>query len=184
MSASADRRVDAHCGQRWHHDRCGKRLKLFIYLSDVTAQSHPTEIASGTHNTMYWSHDSHYFHLSRFSDESVRQHHNVAAMHGARGGGFLFDTNAMHRIQMDGDLGRLVVTLEFHAHGKILALRGSRASPCPSRKRVGWSPSRWLFGERGFPLYPPEEDASILARFEKQEQARPADKVLDNNVVA
>ena len=44
----------------------------------------------------------------------------MVAMHGPRGGGFIFDTNAMHRIQMEGELPRRVVTLEFHPHGKEL----------------------------------------------------------------
>ena len=30
----------------WHHDRCGRRLKLFVFLRDVTAGAHPMLIAA------------------------------------------------------------------------------------------------------------------------------------------
>ena len=40
----------------WHHDRCGRRLKLFIYIGDVTDASHPTQLATQSHNTIYYTH--------------------------------------------------------------------------------------------------------------------------------
>ena len=83
---------------RWHHDRCGRRLKMFIYLSNVTSRSHPTTIAAGTHNTMYYSHSPQFFDFSRYSDDHVRKHRRVEAMHGRRGGGFiLYQRHAQDR---------------------------------------------------------------------------------------
>jgi hypothetical protein len=32
----------------WHHDRCGRRLKAFVFLKDVVPESYPTQIATGT----------------------------------------------------------------------------------------------------------------------------------------
>lgn len=145
---------------KWHHDRCGRRLKMFIYLSNVTSRSHPTTIAAGTHNTMYYSHSSQFFDLSRYSDEHVRKHHRVEAMHGLRGGGFIFDTNALHKIEMIGSDPRLLLALEFHPHGKVPALRRFPDNPCPSRRKLFESlfknNTRWAHGEFDFPLYPPE----------------------------
>ena len=67
--------------------------KAFVYLSEVSASSHPTLIASGTQNTFYYTYDHPHFPLTRFSDGGVRAHHAVHAMLGPRGGGFLFDSN-------------------------------------------------------------------------------------------
>jgi hypothetical protein len=36
------------------HDRCGRRLKLFVYVEAVTADSHPTQVAAETHNLLYY----------------------------------------------------------------------------------------------------------------------------------
>ena len=105
----------------------------------------------------YHSHSYKAFGLSRYSDEHVRKHHRVEAMHGRRGG----DTNAMHKIEMNGSEPRLLLTLEFHPHGKVLALQGaSAATPCPSRGKLFDSlfknRTRWVHGEFDFPFYPPE----------------------------
>ena len=82
-----------------HLRRCGRRLKAFIYLSNVSAGSHPTQIAWPTHNTQYYTHHIKYFTLSRFADAHVRKNHRVASMAGPFGGGFLMDTNAIHKIE-------------------------------------------------------------------------------------
>ena len=42
----------------WHHDRCGRRLKAFIYLNNVSANAHPTQLARGSHNTFFYTYDS------------------------------------------------------------------------------------------------------------------------------
>ena len=38
----------------WHHDRCGRRLKAFIFLNDVEIDGRPTVVARGSHNTLYY----------------------------------------------------------------------------------------------------------------------------------
>ena len=40
----------------WHHDRCGRRLRVFIYVHDVDEGSRPTQYARGSHRTLsYYS---------------------------------------------------------------------------------------------------------------------------------
>jgi hypothetical protein len=144
---------------QWHHDRCGRRLKLFVYLSDVNAEAHPTQVASGTHNTVYFSNFS---PESRFLDEYVQATHTVVDLTGPYGGGFILDTNAVHRGKMEGaSRNRTVVVLEFHPHGKIppLLMSGSNA-PCPSLLRAdtkSYPKAKAIRGLAGFELYPQEE---------------------------
>ena len=83
-------------------------------------------------------------------------------MHGPRFGGFIFDTNAIHKIELDGADARTVVTLEWHPHGKIGPL-AAFDNPCPSRRRRvadmrdTWGKERWLHGDGRFSRwYPPE----------------------------
>ena len=35
----------------WHHDRCGRRLKLFIFLHDVKRDGRPTVVAAGARHS-------------------------------------------------------------------------------------------------------------------------------------
>ena len=101
----------------WHHDRCGNRVKAFLYLHDVADDgSRPTEIARGTHNTLYYSH--HVTGESRFADEFVRANYDVVAMKGRKGGGFVFDTNALHRGVTRGLKDRNVLILRFHSKSR------------------------------------------------------------------
>ena len=82
---------------QWHHDRCGRRLKMFVYLDDVGPRSHPTWIARGTHRFAWFGIQSD--ELTRFSHEYVNSAfgERLIPMHGRRGGGFLFDTNSTRR---------------------------------------------------------------------------------------
>lgn len=42
--------VKSYVAARWHHDRAGRRLKMFVYLHDIDCEEgHPTQVASGTH---------------------------------------------------------------------------------------------------------------------------------------
>jgi len=162
--------ADSYGSGLWHHDRCGSRLKLFVFLSDVDSDSHPTQVADGTHNTLYYSNT---VSESRFRNEYVRAHHQVIDLVGRRGGGFLFDTNALHRGKMaapSAGKARAVVILEFHPHGKIPALwtRGLHA-PCPSQSVAatgsGARRSGIPLGLPGYGKYPQEhpESAAVLA---------------------
>lgn len=107
---------------KWHHDRCGARLKAFLYLHDVrSAGSRPTQVAKGSHRTLYWQYDG--VDPSRFRDEWVASNYEVLTMAGPKGGGFLFDTNALHRAVVQGDTARTVLVLEFNSPHKDETLR-------------------------------------------------------------
>ena len=108
----------------WHHDRCGRRLKLFIFLHDVKRDGRPTIVAAGARRLTAeisprytaeiapryrrptppsaGSHETTYFSTlgparhARFTDKYVRAHYAAVPMAGPRGGGFLFDTNTLH----------------------------------------------------------------------------------------
>ena len=57
---------------RRHHDRCGRRIKLWIYLHDLRMNERPTIIATGTHNTIYYSMEAGKLgFMSRFSERQV-----------------------------------------------------------------------------------------------------------------
>lgn len=58
-------------------------------------------------------------------------------MTGKAGGGFVFDTNSLHRGLAEGNFSRTVVILEFHAHGKIPRLSLFDNIPCPSTGLYG-----------------------------------------------
>ena len=160
LRLSPNASLTTYSSANWHHDRCGRRLKLWIYLHDVQANGKPTLVAAGTHNAMHFSLAAGKLGwLARFRDSYVRDRHTVAAMTGRRGGGFVFDTNALHGTDMSGPLGRTAVILEFHPHGKISRLIKERGAeplgPCPSHTERGRP--MWPVGVPGLPLYPSEE---------------------------
>lgn len=144
----------------WHHDRCGRRLKLFIYLGDVgEADGRPTMVAKGTHDILHFSYGWHYS-LSRIKESFVTENHEVVPLDAPFGGGFLLDTNALHRAALErGGSTRRAVVLEFHKHGKIQRM-GKVDNPCPIDRpykgKVSQN-SNWWRGAAGWPLYPQEQ---------------------------
>lgn len=117
----------------WHHDRCGRRLKAFVFLHDVGREGgRPTEVARGSQDTLYYSYHDNW--EARFDDAYVQRNYATEAMVGRRGGGFIFDTNAIHRGVVNGTQSRTVVILEFNEAKKSTELRtnGERSMPCPS----------------------------------------------------
>ena len=100
----------------WHHDRCGRRLKCFIFLQNVTAQSHPLRIARGSQRTLYYSYDN--VIESRFAARYVTQNYEVHDVLGGFGDGVCFDTNAIHQGGPDGTVQRDVMVLEFNMANK------------------------------------------------------------------
>ena len=122
----------AYIAGLWHHDRVGRRLKLFVYLHDVDCDDgHPTLVARGTHRLRYYRTDS--FAASRFEDAYVRGAYDVVAACGRRGGGFLFDTHAVHKGTPEGARDRTTVIAEFHSAAKCPALEAlGLGLPCPS----------------------------------------------------
>jgi len=116
----------------WHHDKTGRRLKMFVYLHDIDCEEgHPTEVALGTHNLVYFATDS--FPVSRFRDDYVRRSWNTTRGCGSRGGGFIFDTHSIHKGTPFGAQARSVLILEFHPAGKCAVARRLKLGlPCPS----------------------------------------------------
>jgi hypothetical protein len=158
--------VEDYISGQWHHDRCGRRLRLFVFTHDVVAAEMPTtQAARGSQNTVYFSHADR-IGLTRFSDPYVRSRYNVVTLDGPAGGGFLLDTNAIHRGQLGGSRPRTAVMMEFHRHGKIPRLATEQSTvtalPCPSIKQG----ENWTAGMPGFELFPPEQ----AAPFRRQRQ--------------
>ena len=85
----------------------------------VDAGARPTLVAARSHNTFYYTHDNPWKLLSRYSDAWVRANYRVEPMLGAAGGGFLFDTNGLHKGLLPGNTTRTVLILEFQPHGKV-----------------------------------------------------------------
>ncbi|KAH8098285.1 hypothetical protein JL720_1220 [Aureococcus anophagefferens] len=121
----------AYIAGLWHHDRVGRRLKLFVYLHGVDCgDGHPALVAR-THRLRYYRTDS--FAASRFEDAYVRGAYDVVAACGRRGGGFLFDTHAVHKGTPEGARDRTTVIAEFHSAAKCPALEAlGLGLPCPS----------------------------------------------------
>ena len=113
----------------------GTRRKILI-----STQARPTQVARGSHNTLYWSY--HDMGESRFSDVWVERNYEIVSMGGQKGGGFVFDTNALHRGVARGDTPRSVLILEFNNAAKDAELADAAATfrskhptkafPCPS----------------------------------------------------
>ena len=97
-------------------------------------------MARGSHNTLYWSY--HDMGESRFSDVWVERNYEIVSMGGQKGGGFVFDTNVLHRGVTRGDTPRSVLILEFNDAAKDAELarvssifrskHPTKAFPCPS----------------------------------------------------
>jgi hypothetical protein len=96
-------------------------------------------IAAGTHRTVWYSADG--MHDSRFNASWPTIAERVVPLAGVRGGGFLFDTNALHVGSAVGDVPRSVVVVELDRHSRcadFAAIASSGAgsaqfrAPCPS----------------------------------------------------
>jgi len=119
----------------WHHDRCGRRLKAFLFLNDVSEGGRPTVVARGSHKTLFYAHDA--VPLSRFDAAYVNASYDTVPMYGKRGGGFVFDTNSVHRGLPEGVRERRVLIADFIQGPKMAAFERLRFNgPCgqPGRK--------------------------------------------------
>ena len=171
--ATADLRANAnrktYDSALWHHDRCGSRLKLFLYTQDVPRNAHPTQVAASSHTNLWYLYDKmHSADTSRMTEAFVQEHYPIVTLDGSAGGGFIFDTNALHRADPDGDAPRPgVLQFEFHGHGKVPALQREEAdAPCPSfLPGSPWNPwgaditSRGHPGWEHYPREPLQPDA-------------------------
>lgn len=114
-----------------------------------------TRCATGTANTVYYYLAEPWALTSRYNDSYVQSHFGAINMTGPAGGGFVFDTNALHRGVSAGARPRTTVILEFHGHGKLpRAFTKPKANSCPSTKHKDWRT-----GYQGIPLYPAESFA-------------------------
>ena len=91
-------------------------------------------VANASHRTHYFSYD--WLKGSRFADKYVRENYDIVPMTGKRGGGFIFNTNAIHKGEMSGARSRTVLLVEFMEAHKIPTLWNvGLGGPCgPARK--------------------------------------------------
>ena len=115
----------------WHHDRCGRRLKCFVFLQRTTGQHHPPRIAPGSARTIFYSYDR--LSESRFAAEYVEREYAVTDILGDFGEGFCFDTNAIHKGSLKGKYRRDAIIFEFHNERKAQSFaEGNIGVPCSS----------------------------------------------------
>eukprot|EP00041_Stephanoeca_diplocostata_P024147 m.604636 g.604636 ORF g.604636 m.604636 type:complete len:586 (-) comp22461_c0_seq6:1241-2998(-) len=124
--------VTSYVAARWHHDRAGRRTKMFVFLHDIDCvEGHPTQVATGTHNLAYYRTEE--FPMSRYSDEYIAREYPIQKGCGKRGGGFVFDTHTVHKGTPYGRNTRTTVIAEFHNSLKCPIVRAMQmALPCPS----------------------------------------------------
>jgi hypothetical protein len=150
----------------WHHDRCGRRIKCFVFLTNTTARAHPLRIALGSYRTIFYSYDS--FEVcavpgsqrmaqprgsssallqeSRFADEYVRREYKVKTLLGSRAheqseqevDGFCFNTNSIHAGTLNGSQTRDAVVFEFNQYAKSVGL-SSIGSPMSRSHLQYWT---------------------------------------------
>lgn len=126
-------RVNLSSSSLWHHDTVGHRLKLFIYLTDVSALS-ATPIARGSHRLFYMFGYKKRMELSRFSFDWVESTFDVVHMQGRKGDAFIFDTNALHRgAATRSHSDRSVLVVEFSK----APLAKATTTKCGSSRPVG-----------------------------------------------
>jgi len=97
----------------WHHDRCAKRVKCFMFLTDIDEESHPMRLVSHTHKQIYF--DYSVFQLSRFTSEYALKNGKEVVFTGPAGHGFCFDTNSIHQGTLHGRKSRVTLITEFHS---------------------------------------------------------------------
>ncbi len=113
----------------YHHDRVGRRLKAFVFLHDVDCETgHPTMIAAGTHKLLYYRTENYF--STRFKDDYVEKNYKIVKGCGKKGGGFLFDTNTIHKGSVSGENERTVIIAEYHHIAKC-AYSSEKDLPCP-----------------------------------------------------
>lgn len=77
--------VEDYVSGHWHHDRCGRRIRMFVMVHDVDAKTMPvTQVARSSHNQLYFTHVDH-IGLTRFSDQYVHTKHEVVTLDGPAG---------------------------------------------------------------------------------------------------
>ena len=114
-----------------------------VFVHDVDAETRPTVVARGSHKTTYWSYDK--VPKTRFADPWVDANYETNQLVGKKGGGFVFDTNAIHKGLATGTKERTVVVLQFDERHKAINLKlAEKGLPCgPPQKGLrippGWA---------------------------------------------
>lgn len=118
----------------WHHDGCGRRVKLFLYMHDVDENRMPTEIAAGSHKSLKYMFGQVGGTHSRpwFNNAAVEKEWKTEAMVGPAGGGFIFDPNTVHRANIDKPhLSRDIVIIDVSSSAKSDLGIPPRRRHCP-----------------------------------------------------
>ena len=102
--------VSEYISGQWHHDRCAKRVKCFLFLDAVDADSHPMKLIRGTHDNVYYSYKE-----RSFEPAFARAQGEEVSLTGGAGDGYCFDTNSIHAGELSGRKARYVVVMEFHS---------------------------------------------------------------------
>lgn len=123
--------TDQYNAGMYHHDRVGRRIKLFVFLHDVDCEmGHPTRVAVGSHKLHYYKTED--YPMTRFTNDCVEQNFEIRKGCGKRGGGFLFDTHTLHKGTVEGDRERTVVIAEYHHIAKCAYTKKHNLGiPCP-----------------------------------------------------
>ena len=124
--------TNQYIASEWHHDRVGRRLKMFIFLDNVDCEwGHPTLVASKTNNLHYYV--PHTYEGSRFKGDFITKNYKIVKGCGDKGSGFIFDTNTIHKGTAEGFYDRLTVIIEFHHKLKCSLIKTlGYYLPCPS----------------------------------------------------
>jgi len=108
----------------WHHDRCGRRLKIFIYLHDVKPGGRVTYYAGGSHKRQHFGWSHHLNSKSTKTDQGMHSKYNVKELYGKKGQAYLFDSNGFHRATWHkSNQFRDILSFEFSSHSKSKILR-------------------------------------------------------------
>ncbi len=130
-----DQRATAKGFQRFHRDLDTPRFfKLFVYLSDVDAES-------GAHVFVRGSHRSNRLMVRRYidDDEVVQQYgaDSRVVVSGAPGTTFLVDTSGVHKGGLPGTRPRLVFAAQYNLWGSPFGPR-QPVAPLPSPRFDGY----------------------------------------------
>lgn len=95
----------------WHHDWCGRRLKLFVLLHDVGETGRPTQYVRGSHKGQLRLMN---YGFSRYTDDKAEGRGEVVKLVGNAGDCILVDTNGLHRATGEGGFEvRDVICMEY-----------------------------------------------------------------------
>jgi len=148
VNANTTNKANRDLGE-WHHDGCGTRAKIFLYLHDIDENGLMTEIAAGSQTLLKYTYGG---SGSRSWFRNVSTDWRIDRMTGSRGGGFIFDPNTLHRAAMyKPHLARDVVVVDISSAVKSDVGLPTPQSACPP---IAWRTeavnSRFEYAEKGY----------------------------------